>query len=332
MHRPADPTRWQGRVDADEGPRARRWHQEVRALAAGAAPGVALLGFACDEGVRRNQGRVGAAEGPAALRRALANLAWHAARPVHDAGDVVVEEEALEEAQEELGAHVARLLDEGHLPVVLGGGHEVAYGSFLGLSAHLARPAPDPRPDPEFRGAAGGSAARTMPRVGVVNVDAHLDLRAGRASSGTPFRQIAEACAARGWPFRYLCLGVDEAANTAALFDTAARLGAAWRRDRDCVPARLAEVRGLLAAFLELVDQVHLTLDLDALPGHVAPGVSAPAARGLALEVVEALVDDVLATGKLALLELAELNPRLDVDGRTAQVAARLVAQVARGR
>lgn len=328
MHRPADPTRWQGRVDAEEGPRARRWHEAVKALSSGAAPGVALLGFACDEGVRRNQGRVGAAEGPLALRRALAGLAWHVARPVHDAGDVGVEEEALEEAQVELGAHVARLLGEGHLPVVLGGGHEVAYGSFLGLSGHLAGPVPDP----EFRRSSGGSADRPVPRVGVVNLDAHLDLRAGRASSGTPFRQIAEACAARGWPFRYLCLGVDEAANTAALLDTAARLGAAWRRDRDCTPARLSEVRGLLSAFLELVDQVHLTVDLDGLPGAVAPGVSAPAARGLALEVAEAVVDDVLASGKLALFEVAELCPRLDVDARTARVAARLVEQVARGR
>ncbi len=316
MHRPADPTRWQGRLDAEEGPRARRWHQEVRPLVAGAAPGVALLGFACDEGVRRNQGRVGAAEGPPALRRALAGLAWHGGRPVHDAGDVLVDEEALEEAQAELGAHVARLLGEGHLPVVLGGGHEVAYGSFLGLASHLS-------------GAPGASSR--PPRLGVINLDAHLDLRAGRASSGTPFRQIAEGCAARGWPFRYLCLGVDEAANTAALLDTAARLGAAFRRDRDCGAGRHAEVRGALAAFLELVDGVHLTVDLDALPGAVAPGVSAPAARGLPLEVAEAVVDDVLASGKLALFEVAELCPRLDEDGRTARVAARLVDQVARG-
>lgn len=323
MHRAAEPSRWQGRVDAEEGPRARRWHQEVRVLAPGAPPGVALLGFAGDEGVRRNQGRVGAAEGPAALRRALAGLAWHVGRPVHDAGDVLVEEESLEEAQAELGAHVASLLAAGHLPVVLGGGHEVAYGSFLGLATHLSH-GREPGPP------AATSGTQPPPRVGVLNLDAHLDLRAGRASSGTPFRQVAEACAGRGWPFRYLCLGVDEAANTAALLDTAARLGAAWRRDRDCTPARLGEVLGAVAAFLDLVDQLHLTVDLDALPAHLAPGVSAPAARGLALEVVEAVVDEALASGKLALFELAELNPRLDVDGRTARVAARLVEQVAR--
>ncbi len=313
MRRLADRSAWTGRVDADEGPRAVRWHQRIQPLGAGAAPGVALLGFASDTGVTRNQGRPGAAGGPAALRKALANLAWHGERPAWDAGDVAVEGEELETAQGELGSAVARLLGDGHLPLVVGGGHEVAYGSFLGLAEWAAR-------------------QTIPPALGVVNLDAHLDLRAGRASSGTPFRQIAEACAARGWPFRYLCLGVDEASNTAALLDTAARLGARWRRDRDCTPARLDEVRAELGAFLATVGAVHLTVDLDALPAAVAPGVSAPAARGVALEVVEALVDVALASGKVRLFEVAELSPPGDPDGRTAKVAARLIDQVARGR
>jgi formiminoglutamase len=305
-------------VDVEEGPRALRFHQRVRPWSPGAAPGAALLGFACDAGVARNQGRPGAAEGPAAIRRALANLAWHVGRPVWDAGDVACPGEedgdALEVAQEELGAVVATLLVERQFPVVLGGGHEVAYGSFLGLAAQLARSATPP------------------PRVGVVNVDAHLDLRAGsRGSSGTPFRQIAEACAARGWPFRYHCLGVDEASNTAALFDAATRLGASWRTDRDAGLHRLAEIRAELAAFAASIDLVHLSIDLDGLPASVAPGVSAPAARGVPLEVVETVVDDLLASGRVALVEIAECCPRLDPDGRTAKVAARLAARAARG-
>jgi formiminoglutamase len=194
---------------------------------------------------------------------------------------------------------------------VLGGGHEVAFGSFLGLATHAA-------------------AGQRAPVLGVVNLDAHLDLRAGRASSGTPFRQIAEACAARGWPFRYLCLGVDEGSNTAALFDTARRLGGGWRTDREMGLLQLDETAAALGAFLATVDRVQLTVDLDVLPAHVAPGVSAPAARGVALEVVEALVDTVVASGKLAVGEVAELNPRLDVDGRTARVAARLVERLGR--
>lgn len=313
MHRPADLSLWTGRADAEEGPRALRWHQAVRPLLDGAAPGLALLGFVSDAGVARNQGRTGAADGPAALRRALANLAWHRTAPAWDAGDVVVDGDALETGLAELAGTVTRLLDAGHRPVVVGGGHEVAAGSFTGLADHLAL-----------------NAGARAPVIGVVNLDAHLDLRAGRPSSGTPFRQIAEACAARRWPFRYLCLGVDEGSNTAALFDTARRLGATWRRDRATTPARLDEVTAELGAFLATVERVHLTIDLDVLPAGVAPGVSAPAPRGVALEVVEALVDTVLASGKLALGEVAELNPRFDLDGRTARVAARLVEQLGR--
>lgn len=311
MRRPADPASWHGRLEVEEGPRALRFHQLVRPWTAGAARGATLLGFACDAGVTRNQGRPGAAEGPLAIRRALANLAWHGERSIWDAGDVLCEGDLLEEAQSALGEAVASLLDEGQLPIVLGGGHEVALGSFLGLAAHVAL-----RPGP--------------PVIGIINVDAHFDLRAGaHGSSGTPFRQIAEACQARGWPFRYHCLGVDESSNTAALFDTAARLGATWRRDRDAGLHRLDEVRGEVTAFAASVDLLHLSIDLDALPAAVAPGVSAPAARGVPLEVVETVLDELLASGRVALVELAECAPRHDPDGRTAKVAARLAARAA---
>ena len=45
---------WTGRVDEADGPRALRWHQMVQPLAADSPPGIVLIGFACDEGVRRN--------------------------------------------------------------------------------------------------------------------------------------------------------------------------------------------------------------------------------------------------------------------------------------
>jgi formiminoglutamase len=60
----------------------------------------------------------------------------------------------------------------------------------------------------------------------------------------------------------------------------------------------------------------------------VAPGVSAPAARGVALDVIEPIIDAVAGSGKLRLADIAELNPALDIDQRTARVAARLVARV----
>ena len=61
------------------------------------------------------------------------------------------------------------------------------------------------------------------------------------------------------------------------------------------------------------------------LPGAVMPGVSAPAARGVELAVIEPLIAHIRASGKLRLADLAEYNPTLDQDNRSARVAARLV-------
>ena len=330
MRQAADMSAWRGRVDAEEGPLGLRWHRVVRSLDAPDASGeggVALIGFACDAGVARNHGRVGAREGPAAIRAMLGNLPVRRCAALVDAGDIVspppavtgshdAQDDRLELVQAELAVAIAELLGRGLFPVALGGGHEIAYGSFGGLARHLAQT----------------SADSTAPRVGVVNLDAHFDLRlAERASSGTPFRQIAEDCAARGWPFSYCCLGVSDFANTAALFERARRLGAVWRRDEEMDLAQRDATLATLSRFLAGVDHVYLTICLDVLPAAVAPGVSAPAARGVALEVIEPIVDCVTTSDKLRLADVAELNPRFDIDSHTARVAARLVARVAEG-
>lgn len=295
---------WQGRIDPEAD--SARWHQRIQPLADDSTPGVALLGFASDEGVRRNHGRVGAVGGPLAIRKALANLAWHRQGPAYDAGDVVCAYGDLESAQARLGQNVCALLDAGHLPVVLGGGHEMAYGSWLGIAEHLA----------------GGT-----PRIGIINFDAHFDLRdpAHIHSSGTPFAQIAEQCAARGWPFAYACLGVSRASNTRALFQRARDLDVLVREDREIREGSLSAIEAELTAFIAGCDAIYLTIDIDVLPACEAPGVSAPAARGVPLALLEPLLECIRDSGKLRLADLAELNPEHDIDSRTARVAARLI-------
>ena len=301
------PQPWTGRFDGD-GPEHRRWWQAVHPCdpaappPAGATP-VALVGFASDEGVRRNKGRTGAAAAPAAIRKALGPLAFHLDRIVSDAGDVVVDGEALEAGQERLGSLVTALLDAGNLTVVLGGGHETAYASYLGASA--------------------SAAVRGGQRLGVLNLDAHFDLRdESIPSSGTPFLQMARAEADAGRDFRYAVVGISEPNNTQVLFDTADKLGVRYLLDEDCEADR---VREFVAGFLADVDALYLTIDLDVLPAAVAPGVSAPAAYGVPLAVISAVCRQVAQSGKLLHLDVAELNPAFDIDGRTAKTAARLL-------
>lgn len=321
MRHKANMARWQGRIDATEGELGRRWHQVVQPLEQTASNnGVALIGFACDAGVARNHGRTGAQEGPAAIRAVLGNMPVHRCTSIVDAGDVVCvttgEVDGLEEAQQDLSHAIADLLARGLLPIALGGGHEIAYGSFGGLAHHLATRENNPRIGD--------------PRVGIINLDAHFDLRlAERASSGTPFRQIAEHCQTKGWQFNYCCLGVSAFANTEALFKRAEALGVRWQLDEDMSLLYLDKTLAMVAAFLDKVDHVYFTTCLDVLPAAVAPGVSAPAARGVPLEVIEPIIDMIAASGKMRLADIAELNPAKDIDQRTARVAARLVARIA---
>lgn len=297
----APPPAWTGRDDGP-GPEHARWHQTVTAWDGQSAP--CLIGFACDEGVRRNNGRVGASAGPAALRTALAPLA--ARTPVHDAGDIVVDDTDLESGQERLAEAVRTVLDTGGLPVVLGGGHEVAYGSGSGMARATA---------------ADGR------RLGVLNLDAHFDLRAaGVSTSGTPFRQLLTEARAADRSLRYAVAGISEANNTRALFDAADEFGVGVLLDLAC--GDHDQLRRFVEDFCAEVDLVHLTIDLDALPASVAPGVSAPAGFGISLEAVRLACHTVATSGRLALLEVAELNPTYDIDGRTARTAARLIDEV----
>jgi formiminoglutamase len=307
MRLPFDENVWSGRSDDREPGDTRRVFNQVVPFIEGApiddAP--VIIGFGSDEGVRRNQGRTGAAHGPKQLRRALAGLPAKALATVLDAGDVVCDDEDLEAAQDELGHLVSDVLARGGRPLVFGGGHEVAWGTYSGLRAHL------------------GDAYNR--RLMIVNFDAHFDLRQSRpASSGTPFDQIACDCAARGMPFNYVCFGVSDLANTAALFERARQLGVRYVLDADMQESQLTQRLQGLERMIDAADDIYLTIDLDVLPSATAPGVSAPAVLGVPLSVVEAMIKHVRASGKLRAADIAEYNPSLDQDRRTALAGARL--------
>ncbi|MCY1511293.1 Formimidoylglutamase [compost metagenome] len=84
--------------------------------------------------------------------------------------------------------------------------------------------------------------------------------------------------------------------------------------------SRLAE----LSARIDATDHLYLTIDLDALPAAVMPAVSAPAACGVPLTVVEEIAMLACHSGKLRVADLAEYNPQYDRDHQGARVAARL--------
>ncbi|YCH29611.1 formimidoylglutamase [Erwinia sp. D4-22] len=310
--RPTPSTVWQGRDDTAEADNALRLFQTITCsstFSPAQQPGdIALLGFACDEGVKRNHGRTGAAQAPAVLRRALANMASHAEhRRLSDVGDVVIEQTDLEQAQQALREAVLACQRAGKRTLVLGGGHETAWGHGLGVLD-----------------------AFPQEKVGIINLDAHLDLRsAPQASSGTPFRQLARHCTAQQRDFRYACCGLSMAANTQALLDEAAYRNVTIVEDVQCLSAPL-EAIAQLEQFMADLDRIYLTIDLDVLPAWEMPAVSAPAALGVPCAILLQLLAPICRSGKLQAVDLVEFNPSHDREGHGAGVAARLAWQVIR--
>jgi formiminoglutamase len=315
MYKPSDKTTWNGRTDAHDGLLGLRWHQVVemvdlsREVTEGNRNFV-FLGFSCDEGVRRNQGRVGAAGGPAAIRQAMSNFADHFPEDVqlYGGGDVICGNQRMEEAQAQLGRKVEMLLRKGYRPIVIGGGHETAYGHFLGIHPHL----------------------KPGEKLGIINFDAHFDLRsyAYGTTSGTPFLQIADDLEAAGQEFHYLCLGIQEAGNTRKLYQTAQERGTTYISAQSLLYGDAAANQEHLRRFMDSVDQLYLSIDLDVFATAYAPGVSSPTALGLNPQVVLPLLQQVMGSGKVMSLDVVELNPVVDLGGQTARLAAALIYQL----
>ncbi len=312
MYKPAEKAAWKGRTDVQDGALGYRWHHVLELLDLSrdfpdGEDGIAFLGFCCDEGVRRNQGRVGAAGAPAAIRTALASLADHLPEhlQLYGCGDVYCSSQKMEEAQVQLSRKVQQLLNRGYRPILLGGGHETAYGHFLGIKAALP----------------------ATKKLGIIALDAHFDLRSysPQSNSGSPFLQIADDLKSANQPFHFLCLGVQEAANTRRLFQTVSEVGATFVLADDLQHGLNQEVKETIQAFLAEVDAVYLSIDVGVFAAAFAPGVSAPEALGIAPYVGLDLLKEIMPSQKVISLDVVELNPSLDVDNQTARLAASLI-------
>ncbi len=278
--------------------------------------GVALLGYSCDEGVRRNRGRVGASAGPDAIRGKMAVMAWHCGiSPVYDCGNIACVNGDLSTAQRSLGKAVHAILSNGSFPIVLGGGHDIAYGMYQGIQLYM-------------------EAKASKGRLGIINFDAHFDLRKPKpkGNSGTPFYQIARKEMSRGSSINYYVLGIQRSSNTQDLFDRAQELNATIVTNDELHNANISGLSEQLEQFMKHCDKIYLSIDMDVFASAYAPGVSAPSALGCTPNVVLHLIQIIASSGRLMCMDIAEMNPLYDIDDRTAQLAATIVEHVVRSR
>ena len=278
---------------------------------AGSEYDAVLVGEPFDRGVI---GRKGAAQGPHAIRQALAGVkthhfGGHGVGTVCDAGDAFVAVDSGDELPEtvrDLQRHLRVVAgyahDSGAFPVFLGGDNSLTYANCLPLLGEGT--------------------------LGVVNLDAHLDVRERRedATSGTPYRQLFAAGLDA-----YACVGArhfetsseyaEYVENRGGVVVTSDEVG----RDVDGAAERALDA-------MRDVDRVYLSLDVDVLDATAAPGVSAPTPGGITTRECFRLLHLLAHEERLAGFEVVECAPPLDREGRTVDAAARAIAHVLAGR
>lgn len=207
----------------------------------------------------------------------------------------------------------ATSIQKGHLPLVLGGDHSIALGSIRG-------------------------AARNQ-KLGVIWIDAHADFN---TSDTTPSGNI------HGMPLAALCGMGDPRLvrlwnENVPVLDPG-RVAVIGARDLDSGEKdnlrkagvlvlgmeqidRIGMFRALeiaLERVMENVDGIYLSLDVDSLDPRHAPGVGTPVSGGLTYREAHLACEMIAETGRLVGMDLVEVNPILDHQNQTAELAVEL--------
>jgi arginase len=301
------------------------------AFTSAVAPGgVSLIGVPTDIGA----GTLGARMGPEALRvagiaQAIArfgidvkdcgNLSgppnpWlPAANGFRHLGEVVQWNQLLHHAM--LGE-----LRAGRLPIMLGGDHCLGIGSISAVARHCRD---------------------TGKKLRVLWFDAHADFNTATLTPSGNIHGMPVACLCGQGPKELVEIGGHTADRPALHPKQIRQIGI---RSVDEGEKRLVHDMGIevfdmrfinemgmrhaMELALALVDantHLHVSLDVDFLDPDIAPGVGTTVRGGPTYREAQLCMEMIADTGRLASLDVVELNPALDVRNKTAELAVDLI-------
>jgi len=219
---------------------------------------------------------------------------------------------AIREVTEELAGRVADALADGRTPLVLGGDHSVAIGTLAGTTRDAS--------------------------TGVVWFDAHGDFNTPETTPSGNVHGMGLAAAlgrgsfaGHGWAhapgldagnLAWVGLRALDPEEREAIRESEATAFTMSDIDREGIHAVVERALDVAA---EDTDGIHVSLDLDFLDPTEAPGVGTPVQGGATYREAHAALEAV-ADRELRSLELVEVNPILDKQNRTAELAVELAA------
>lgn len=291
---------------------------------------IRILGVPLDLGASRR----GVDMGPSALR--IANLAGRLRALGHDVtnlGNLEIPDRdsvpnapeaidllpAITEVCERLARHVATAVQEGAVPLVLGGDHSLSAGSVAGVASAFAT-----------RGE----------RIGLLWLDAHGDLNVPASSMTGNVHGMPLAHLLGHGDARFAGIAAPgpavEPGNTVIV--GARDLDPAERRHaRDwglrVFTMREIDERGMRAVMEEAIAiandgtaGMHVSLDADFLDPSEAPGVGTPVRGGATYREAQLAMEMVHDAQRLVGMDVVEINPVLDDHNRTAELCVWLVS------
>jgi len=264
---------------------------------------IVILGCPQDEGVRRNDGRVGVAAAPDAIRRQFYKLTTlNLRRRVFDLGNVNIGG-TLEETHDTHAAIAAQVLRDGKRLIVLGGGNDISYPDGCAMAEVFG---------PEWW-------------IGV-NVDSHLDVRlADERNSGTPYRQLLDE--GRMLPNYFYEVAYQSHFCSPVYYNFIRDLGVhrislELLRSREEADEELKE--NIRQSFIghSASLSTFFGFDMDSVRSADAPGTSAPSPPGLRAGEFITLVKYAASLANTKIIEFSEVNPTYDQDDRTTKLVA----------
>ncbi len=274
-------------------------------------PAVGLVGIPFDSAVL---GRKGAKGGPKKIRDSVRYFKaydwskdfWFGDRKVYDFGDIILEADSVVESHEIISEVINKIASLGFTTITLGGDHSIGYPIVKGLKE-----------------------AYNPKKIGLVNIDAHLDVREvidGRITSGTPFRRILENGLVDGRNF--VEIGIRNFANAKTYRKYVEdKGGEIFTMDNIREIGLNQVIKNTIEKITKGTDLTYISIDMDSLDQIYAPGVSAPTPDGLSPYQILKVIQEITQQTKIIGMDIVELNPLYDTADTTAINAANFLVQ-----